>query len=91
MLQCMDGPTPILRFLCQNYHIHSLPIGQSGTDYTKVPPAISVFYLGKCVCVFGWWLCMCVCVFLGGWLCVCVEIYIWLGMFGVCVCVFIYL
>lgn len=49
MLQLIDGPEPILSFLCKTYQVQNIPVGTSKTDSIadEVPSAIQLFYSGK--------------------------------------------
>ncbi|XP_026479163.1 structural maintenance of chromosomes protein 5-like [Ctenocephalides felis] len=46
MLQLIDGPEPVLSFLCKTYQVHNIPIGTAQTDKIadEVPSSIQLFY-----------------------------------------------
>lgn len=48
MLQLIDGPEPVLSFLCKTYQVHNIPIGTAQTDKIadEVPSSIQLFYSG---------------------------------------------
>lgn len=43
-----EGPEPIMTYLCQNYRLHSVPIGSEVTHQylDRIPQIINTFFIG---------------------------------------------
>lgn len=51
LLELVDGPLPILNYLCSTYRLHTVPIGNDHTLSVaeKVPPEYSLFFTRKLI------------------------------------------
>lgn len=49
LLDMLDGPAPILNYLCKTYRIHDVPLGTEETakHASNVPSHIRVFFTRK--------------------------------------------
>lgn len=52
LLSLLDGPSPIITYLCRNYKIHCTPVGNEETNqcFDDIPHNICTFFSGVYFC-----------------------------------------